>query len=431
MHLKTQEISVDNLEIGMYISRLDVPWVKTPFPIQGFYITKQEDINLLGQHCNHVFIDTYLSKVDPAVIHNKSENQSQKNLDPKTRQLINEKARIKSRCDTYKVTSSIKKEVKTAEKVYANISTTISEAIQQIESGQPVQIQAVEKGVRKMVDSVVRNPDAFVWMCRVKQENSHLFDSAIRASVWGLVFSRHMGLSRKDLNDVASSLILSSIGKSKLPRELHIGDLDDDEELEYQKHVQYTVDELQSMGSINGQVLFIISNYCERNNGTGYPRGLIGNRIPFLARIAGLADYYEQLINPRPGIEPLTPVEAIANLYSNRSVMFQPELIENFIQAIGIYPTGSIVELSDHSLGIVIEQKEHARLRPKVAMVKNSYGIELDEAYLVDLSKNPTNEQGEELEVLQSLPSSAVDIDNEVLTDQLFGFKWFGMSAAF
>lgn len=430
MHLKTQQISVSNLEIGMYVSRLDVPWVKTPFPIQGFYVTKQDEINLLAQYCNHVYIDTILSKMDGSAIkHSKPTVGPRGTLDPKTEKLMNEKARMKSRAENYQVTTPIKKELKTAEKIYNNVTATVSNAMSLIESGEPIQINQVEKSIRKMVDSVIRNPDALIWMCRIRQENAHLFESSIRASVWGLVFARHLGLSRKDLNDVGAALILSSIGKSKLPRELHIGELEESEQEAYKQHIEKTLEELEYMGAVNGQIKFIISNYCERNNGSGYPRGLIGNRIPFLARIAGLADYYEQMINPRPGVEALTPVEAVADLYHNRGILFQREIIEAYIQAIGIYPTGSLVELSDHSIGIVLEQKEKARLRPKVALVRNNYGIDLEQSKIIDLSETPSDENGAPLEVLQSLPSSAIEVNTDILTDKLFGFKWFGMAS--
>ncbi|WMS88223.1 HD-GYP domain-containing protein [Pleionea litopenaei] len=430
MHLKTQQISVSNLEIGMYVSRLDVPWVKTPFPIQGFYVTKQDEINLLAQYCNHVYIDTILSKMDGSAIkHSKPAVGPKGTLDPKTEKLMNEKARMKSRAENYQVTTPIKKELKTAEKIYNNVTATVSNAMSLIESGEPIQINQVEKSIRKMVDSVIRNPDALIWMCRIRQENAHLFESSIRASVWGLVFARHLGLSRKDLNDVGAALILSSIGKSKLPRELHIGELEESEQEAYKQHIEKTLEELEYMGAVNGQIKFIISNYCERNNGSGYPRGLIGNRIPFLARIAGLADYYEQMINPRPGVEALTPVEAVADLYHNRGILFQREIIEAYIQAIGIYPTGSLVELSDHSIGIVLEQKEKARLRPKVALVRNNYGIDLEQSKIIDLSETPSDENGAPLEVLQSLPSSAIEVNTDILTDKLFGFKWFGMAS--
>ncbi len=430
MHLKTQQVSVSNLEVGMYVSRLDVPWVKTPFPIQGFYITKEEEINLLSQYCNHVYIDTILSKMESSAIkHTRVNRSGSDKVDPKTLRLMNEKARMKNRVENYQVTTSIKKELKTAEKIFNNVTTTISNAMAQIENGEPIQINQVEKSIRKMVDSVIRNPDALIWMCRIRQENAHLFESSIRASVWGLVFARHLGLSRKDLNDVGAALILSAIGKSKLPRELHIGELEEREQEEYKLHIEKTLEELEFMGAVNGQIKFIISNFCERNNGSGYPRGLIGNRIPFLARVAGLADYYEQMINPRPGIEPMTPVEAVADLYHNRGILFQKEMIEAFIQAIGIYPTGSLVELSDHSIGIVLEQKEKARLRPKVALVRNTYGIDLEQSKIIDLSETANDENGAPLEVLQSLPSSAIEINTDVLTDKLFGFKWFGMAS--
>ena len=426
MHLTTQEIQVQNLEIGMYVSRLDVPWVQTPFPIQGFRITKQDELDLLSHYCNKVYVDQFLSTVDVKsrlFLAPKSGKASNKvdEIDPRIARLMNEKARFKPRIENYIISSKLKKEVKSASLMYDQVMAQMSAMYRNMEQNGYINVSEVRKASSEMVKSVIKNPNALAWLCRIGIDNETLHQQAIRSAVWGLIFARHLGLSRHDLRDIGTALLLAPIGKCKLPKELLYGQHSRQEIEAFREHVELTLEETNKMFSSSHQVNYILSAYCERNNGTGYPRNLIGNRIPFLARVAGIADYYEQLINPYPGADALTPSEAISHLYSSRGSLFQRELIEEFIQAIGIYPTGSLVKLSNNSIAIVVEQPEKSRLRPRVALVKDAMNINLEKPKVVSLAKNPTDEYDMPLQIDRSLRSTSTDIDASELHDKLFG----------
>ncbi len=427
MHLTTQEVSVENLEVGMYISKLDIPWVQTPFPLQGFFITKQEELNLLAHYCNNVYVDVFRSKVDVTIklktTTAKTNQTNNKELDRKTLQLMKEKARFKPSVESYAISSKLAKEVKTAKLMFDEVSAQMANVYRTMNDNGYVDATEVRQASTNMVKSVISNPDALAWLCRLNEEHQDLHQQAVRSAIWSIIFGRHLGLSKRDLRDLGIALLLAPIGKSKLPEELLVEQKTEQEATLYQEHVSLTLEETQKIFSPSHQVNYILSAYCERNDGSGYPKQLVGNRIPFLSRVAGIAEYYEQLINPCNKNEALTPVEATSHLYSLRGSLFQKELVEEFIQAIGIYPTGSLVELSNNTKAIVIEQPQNSRLRPKVAIFKSDMDMEIDKPKVLNLAEAPNDDYGLPLQIKRSLKSTRHEIDAHELHEKLFGGK--------
>lgn len=427
MHLTTQEIPVQNLEIGMYISRLDIPWVQTPFPIQGFFITKQDELDLLSHYCNKVYVDIFRSKVDVSASVKKTSvaqnNQPKKQTDARTVRLMREKARFKAPVESYPITNKLDKEIRSAKTMYENVTAQVATVYRDLESNGFINAAEIRSASMEMVKSVVKNPNALAWLCRLSEDHKALHQQAVRSAIWAIIFGRHLGLSKRDLRDLGIALLLAPIGKSKLPAELMAEQTNDQEVKLYQEHTALTLEETEKMFSPSHQVNYILSAYCERNDGSGFPRQLVGNRIPFLSRVAGIADYYEQLINPFDGKNAVTPVEATSHLYTLRGHLFQKELVEEFIQAIGIYPTGSLVELSNSSVAVVVEQPEQAKLRPRVAVIKDNTQYIFNKPKMLDLIKAPNDEFGLPLRIKRSLKSTASDIDAHQLHEKLFGNK--------
>jgi HD-GYP domain-containing protein (c-di-GMP phosphodiesterase class II) len=433
MHLSAQEVPVQNLLLGMFVSRLDVPWVQTPFPIQGFHIERQEQLEQLSLYCNKVFVDRFLSKIDISSDLDLTtiKPSGTKDFDFKTKQLMSEKARFKPSVENHTISRPLKKEVKQASQLYNQISGQMAAIFRSMMQNGFVNITEVRSASTAMVKSVLRNPDALAWLCRINADNKALHEQAVRSAIWGIIFARHLGLSKHDLRDISTSLLLAPIGKSQLPKELLLEELTAEKKVMYEEHLTLTLDETQKMFSSSHQVNYILASYCERNNGTGYPRKLVGNRIPFLARVAGIAHHYEELINPLIAENALTPVEAISHIYNERGNLFQKELVESFIQAIGLYPTGSLIQLNNQSVGVVMEQPEKSRLKPKVVIVKNAHNVTLKRPKIISLANNPVDQYGTPLHIQKSLRSTSVDIDTKTLHEKLFvKTSWFSFLQA-
>lgn len=197
-----------------------------------------------------------------------------------------------------------------------------------------------------------------------------------------MAFGRHLGLPKDSLQNLALGCLLFDIGKTRIPESI----LTKPERLtvegfeQMKQHVLYSLDIVRSVNIVNELVVSVIIAHHERFGGRGYPRAIKGHGIPVFGRIAAIVDFYDAVSSERLYGETLSPSEAVKKLYELRDLDFQGELVEQFIQAIGLYPAGTIVELSHGEIGIVVAQNRTRRLRPKVMQVhrrrqKSSPGV--------------------------------------------------------
>ena len=166
------------------------------------------------------------------------------------------------------------------------------------------------------------------------------------------------------------------------------------------------------MGELPKGVMAIVEFHQERHNGTGFPKGVTGDRIPLLAKIAGLVHYYQELITPRNNDLGLSPLAAVSKLYELRNISFQQDLVERFIEAVGVFPTGTLVELSSNEIGIVTGHNQDRRLLPKVMVVLDEHKQKLKHARIIDLKElSSSTKSNDAVFIKDSLPKGAYNID--------------------
>jgi hypothetical protein len=180
---------------------------------------------------------------------------------------------------------------------------------------------------------------------------------------------------------------------------------------------------------VEPRVISVVKTHCERLNGSGFPQGLSGDKIPLLGKIAGIVTYYDHVTNPRGSRHPIAPSKAVAKLYELRNIQFQEELVVEFIRAIGLYPTGTLVELSTGEVAVVVEQNFERRLKPRVIVVLDAYKQPLDEYLLLDLSEDDKRKQElldsgkksryeiEKIEIARDLEPGSYDVDIASIRD--------------
>jgi HD-GYP domain-containing protein (c-di-GMP phosphodiesterase class II) len=264
-----------------------------------------------------------------------------------------------------------------------------------------------------MVNSIIRNPDACLWWTTMKPTDIYNNDAALRASVFAVVLGRQLGLPERDLYTLAVGGLLFDIGKLRLDNKILQADrkLTAEEITHIQRHVEAGLRLLQRSGLKDPEIIDFIANHHERLDGSGYPNGLGGDKIPPFGRIAGLVDCYNAITSSRRYANIKSPAEAINQLYKLKGVHFHKDLIEEFIQAIGVYPVGALVELSTGEVAIVVAQSRTRRLRPTVLVL-------LDEnkkpgrggGYLV-LEELTHSADGNKLDIVKNLEPNAYDID--------------------
>ena len=164
--------------------------------------------------------------------------------------------------------------------------------------------------------------------------------------------------------------------------------------------------------NVNFEVLGIIENHHERMDGSGYPRGLQGAAIPLLARIAGLVDAYDAMITPRPWAPARTSHEAAQELLDAKGSKFQDALVEQFIQAIGLFPTGTLVELNTGEVAIVTHQNDTRRLKPEIVVVLDPYKNRKEQLEIIDLC-NQDDPRGIERWITRELVPGSHGVNSE------------------
>jgi hypothetical protein len=167
---------------------------------------------------------------------------------------------------------------------------------------------------------------------------------------------------------------------------LRKSDRNTEEEAEYRGFVSASLEKLKQSDFDNRRVMNIIKFHCERFDGSGFPKGCSGQRIPFLAAVVGIASEFDRLCNPREVSQVLTPSKATARLYELRDKAFAEDLVVEFIQSVGLYPAGTLVELTTGDQGMVIEQNPKSRLSPRLAVFEaTEAGANVDNYIFVDL----------------------------------------------
>lgn len=393
---------VVDLKPGMYISSLDRPWLESPFPFQGF-IASKEDIRQLGGLCKYVYVDAEKSEVLP----------EQPPAHTTKIPLAPEELFCRKRAVEYPRTTSREEELETAKSTYRNLTDVYDQLIMDVARNRKLDIPQLQEAVKPMVDSVVRNPDAFLLLTRLKKIDAYAYQHAMSCAVLAVATGRQIGLPRDMLQNLALGAALFDIGRARLPHELLTRPRRlQEQELDYvRRHVQFSLDTVAVSEHITPDVLQMIETHHERHDGSGYPQGLSGDQIPLYGRIAGIVDCYDAITSSRPYATQVTPDEAIRMLYEWRDVEFQGALIEQFIQVIGVYPVGTIVELSDDRVGIVVAQHLEARLRPVVMIVLERDKQFVADYYEFDMQKHANGEDGMPLGIRRSLSPGSYGID--------------------
>ena len=411
--LTKKKVATTELALGMYVARLDRPWLETPFLFQGFPITNTADIEKLKQYCKFVYVDQSLSDAAPGA---QLRQQSTSLTDYKKRGLLSrllawliglvgieskQTNTVSSQTgepgSVYRDQVTLVNEIGSARQTYDRAQSIISEMTSGLRTGGRLDLDVVQTVVTPMVNSVLRNNDALAWLSRLRSKDDYSYGHSIATSVYAIVLGRHIGYSREELHQIGLGGLLLDVGKTRLPAELlkKKEKLTDAELLQVRSHVGHSIDILEKNQGIDPVVIEMARTHHERRNGTGYPHGLVGDKIPMFGQIGGLCDAFDAMTSVRPYADTLSSYEAMRKLLAVAGSEFKSELVEQFIQCIGMFPTGSLVELSTGEIGIVISQNKLRRLRPVVMVILDAKKKPMQKFRRVDMRDDSEGESGD------------------------------------
>ena len=403
-----RKIDVSGLRVGMYVSELDRPWLETPFLFQGFFIRSKNEIDELHEHCEFVYIDLEQSLVAANQPHATKPLQKADQTAPASQpgrkrgfwqwllRLFGRKqhpavAPSPKPGEYYRDTVSVADELVVARTIHTGSLQRLVDVLNSVRQGATLRVPDLEVVVDGMVDSVLRNSTAMALLVRLQEVDDYTHAHSLATSMWALVFGRHLGLDRQSLKLLGLGGLLLDVGKTKLPQQLlqSTGEMTNAAKMHLRSHVRLGVELLRAADSIDPRIVDMVATHHERFDGSGYPNGLKGNQIPVFGRIAGIVDSYASMSSNTPYSEAMSSYDAMRQFKSLSDKSFQAELVEQFIQAIGIFPAGTLVELSTDEIAIVLKEHRASRLLPEVAIILDADGRKLDDFRVVDLADQP------------------------------------------
>ena len=300
-----------------------------------------------------------------------------------------------------------------AKEVHLRSREMIRGVVDDLRRDHKIDIEKVNEVVDSMVDSVGNNPDALLWLTKLKSRDSYAYDHGIDVAIYLLAFGRHLGYPKDKMRILGVSGLMQDIGKLRVKEELlgKSGKLTPAEFEEVKFHVNHSIDILRETSNIPKEVLVVVSQHHERLDGSGYPRRLKGDQIAGFSSMAGIVDSFEALVSQRPYAEAISTHQALQQLNRWKGSSFHEALTEQFIQCIGIFPVGSLVELTTGDVAVVIGQNKIRRLKPKVMLLLDPNKEPYQYPATLDLINNPMSDDNTPYQIKRDLPTGAFGID--------------------
>ncbi len=300
-----------------------------------------------------------------------------------------------------------------AKEVHLKSREMIRDVVEDLRRDRPIDIEKVNEVIDEMVESVGNNPDALLWLTKLKSRDTYAYDHGIDVAVYMLAFGRHLGYPKDKLRVLGLSGLMQDIGKLRVNEQIlaKSGKLSDEEFEEVKVHVHHSVDILRQTNDIPREVLMVVAQHHERLDGSGYPRRLKGDQIYSFAAMAGIVDSFEALVSQRPYAEAISTHQALQQLNRWKGTSFHEALTEQFIQCIGIFPVGSLVELNTGDVAVVIGQNKVRRLKPKVMLLLDPDKQAYQYPSTLDLINDPMSSDRTPYQIKRDLPTGAYGID--------------------
>ncbi|HBU52064.1 MAG TPA: metal-dependent phosphohydrolase, partial [Alteromonas australica] len=248
-------------------------------------------------------------------------------------------------------------------------------------------LKPIEELSQSLIESVFDNKDALSCLTLIKDADAYLLEHSINCSIIMGMFTQFLGYDRDTIDQASLGALLMDVGMSSLPEEVrhNTGEFSHADWEVMKTHVEIGIDLVEQCGDISDLALSIIAQHHERQDGSGYPRGLAGDDVSELARIAAIVDAYDAMTSNRPHKESITPTQALKRLTSIDNL--DQNLVTQFIQCVGVHPVGSLVRLKSGKLAIVSQRGKRDALSPVVMSFYSVTSNHYNEIKRIDLSQ--------------------------------------------
>jgi len=370
-----KRIDVADVRLGMYIHKLEGPWLKHPFWKTKFLLTDAGQLaDLHASELEAVVID--IEKGDDVggiAPTRRRQFHTPSSIPPidraKFEPVLVPRSPVAARPFDPRSTTptTTAREVGNAIQIVARSERILAGVFNQARLGKAIKSSQVEPVIEELFASIQRNPHAFNGLMRVKRENTSLYTHALAVSALMIALGRQMRLDTTRIKQAGMAGLLMDVGMGHLPLDVStITETLTEKEHEVVKtHTKLGYDFLAIGGEIPEEVMKVCLEHHERYDGTGYPLGLQGEEISLFGRMAAICDVYDSMTSDRPHRARMEPNTAFETMRESEG-QHDHDVLGQFIESLGVFPIGSVVLLTSHRLALVVDQNPDDYTRPRV-----------------------------------------------------------------
>lgn len=273
-------------------------------------------------------------------------------------------------------------------KIYRSAVEKVDAIFQDIVDGTYLNHEPIDSVVKDMLDVLRQSNNEMVQLILLGEwVERRLSVSAVNCMIIAAVIGSTMRLASHRLLQLATGALLHDVGMLRVDREIlqKQGKLNSDELTKVRTHPVMAYQIISKDMKYPEEIALIALQHHEHWDGRGYPRGLKGEDITLFARIVTVADAYEAMVSERPYRNSMIGYSAMKSILSDNGRHFDPQVLKAFLESMGVFPIGSIVQLNNSSIGRVSENHPQAPLRPKIELLIDEFGTEIEGKEVLDL----------------------------------------------
>lgn len=384
-----RKISVRQLRVGMYLHEFCGSWMDHPFWRNGFLITDSAEIaSILATSITQVWIDPDrgldVESGAPAVSEVQARVQAEKTLHARDAQTPPPPAAV-----------PMAEEIERASRICRQAKRAVQNMFAEARLGKAVDTGSAKQLVEEITDSVARNPGALISLARLKSVDDYTYMHSVAVCAMMVALARQLGLDDAQTRLAGLCGLVHDLGKAAMPLEVlnKPGKLTDAEFAIIKTHPREGYKMLQRSADVPAEVMDVCLHHHEKVDGSGYPEGLRQGDIGLFARMGAVCDVYDAITSNRPYKMGWDPSESLRRMAEWSDGHFDRQIFQAFVKSLGIYPVGSLVQLSSGRLGVVIEQTGKSLVTPVVKVFFSTKSNMRIVPELINLARPGTTEK--------------------------------------
>ncbi|MCB4810437.1 HD-GYP domain-containing protein [Methylovorus menthalis] len=382
-------IDVNQLRVGLYV-HLDLGWMDHPFTFSNFKLKDEEQIATIKKvGLKRLRYDPHRSDCDPLPLPEPIRSPRGPLVEPPVEPIAETAHHDRHQPDPAQRLQQLQHALDESEKKFLAAANVAKQVTRNILTQTQTSMQQANTLIEGMVDSVLGESDVAIYAMSGNRSGDEHFNHPLNVTTLALMLSKSMDMTEEQARILGLAALFHDIGKIEIPNRLLMKTepLTKAEQSFMEQHSEIGARIAKQCG-MSAEVVELILHHHECADGTGYPKRLKQNDTSLLARLLAIVNVYDNLCNPALTVKALTPYEALAYMFAHQRSKFDESLLKRLIKCLGVYPPGSVVQLSTGLHGIVVSVNMDKPLRPFVMV--HDPASQTEESQLIDLRDDPS-----------------------------------------